>query len=266
MNFIDTVQFPTYVMPISAATQHIYENFQTVAERFQQDIRIFNIVSATGVIPISGNINDMVISISGAANQYYNLSTSAPYTSAGWVSISPVFGDLAYDNLTTTIYEFIGTSWEIIEQPGDIRIEAVGAPINGWLYCDAASYATSAYPNLFAKIGYTHGGSGGFFNVPDLQARVPIGQTIGAMNTDDIGRTLTTRTIGQRTGEEVHLLSIPEMPAHSHTYENIGGSATSVGGGGAFDNENLAFTDPTGSSQVHNNMQPSTVLAYFIRY
>lgn len=47
--------------------------------------------------------------------------------------------------------------------------------INPYLIKDGASYATSAYPNLFNVIGYTYGGSGANFNVPDERARMRVG-------------------------------------------------------------------------------------------
>jgi microcystin-dependent protein len=43
-----------------------------------------------------------------------------------------------------------------------------GAP-TGWLAADGASVSTATYAALFAAIGYTYGGSGGSFNLPDLR-------------------------------------------------------------------------------------------------
>jgi len=49
-------------------------------------------------------------------------------------------------------------------------ISAYGGPNipSGWLYCNGTSYGTGAFPALFGAIGYTWGGSGGNFNVPNL--------------------------------------------------------------------------------------------------
>ena len=38
----------------------------------------------------------------------------------------------------------------------------------GWLLCDGALVATTAYPRLFAVMGYSYGGSGANFNLPNL--------------------------------------------------------------------------------------------------
>jgi hypothetical protein len=39
----------------------------------------------------------------------------------------------------------------------------------GWMTCDGASLSTTAFSLLFSKIGYTYGGSGNTFRLPDLR-------------------------------------------------------------------------------------------------
>lgn len=41
----------------------------------------------------------------------------------------------------------------------------------GWLLCNGATLQTSQYPALFAAIGYTHGGSGSTFKLPDSRGQ-----------------------------------------------------------------------------------------------
>lgn len=79
----------------------------------------------------------------------------------------------------------------------------------GYLLCDGTSYPTATYPDLFAAIQYTYGGSGANFNVPDLRGRTPVGA--GA------GTGLTARTLGGTAGEERHTLITAELAAHNHT-------------------------------------------------
>ena len=38
-----------------------------------------------------------------------------------------------------------------------------------WLVCDGSLYSTTLFAELFAAIGYAHGGSGTEFRVPDLR-------------------------------------------------------------------------------------------------
>jgi microcystin-dependent protein len=53
-------------------------------------------------------------------------------------------------------------------------ISNISPPV-GLLLCNGATYATTDYPNLFAVIQYTYGGSGSSFNVPNFQSYFPIG-------------------------------------------------------------------------------------------
>lgn len=61
------------------------------------------------------------------------------------------------------------------------------------LLCDGSSKAVADYPYLFAVIGYTFGGSGAFFNVPNMVDRFPIGAGTKALGTTGGA---PTKTIG----------------------------------------------------------------------
>jgi len=77
---------------------------------------------------------------------------------------------------------------------------AATAP-TGFLLCDGTSYTTAGQAALFAVIGYSFGGSGANFNVPDLRGLYPrgllsVGETIGTK----VGTALTAsenRAVGQ---------------------------------------------------------------------
>jgi microcystin-dependent protein len=79
-------------------------------------------------------------------------------------------------------------------------------PPANWLLCNGASLATTGtYAALFAKIGYTFGGSGANFNLPDLRSRFPMG----------------AGTLGATGGEATHVLSAAEMPSHAHSITDV---------------------------------------------
>lgn len=85
----------------------------------------------------------------------------------------------------------------------------------GYLACDGTAYAQATYPALFAAIGTTWdtyrgvaAPGAGNFRVPDYrgQTTMGVGQAPG----------LSLRTLAQFVGEEGHILTTAEMPAHDH--------------------------------------------------
>jgi microcystin-dependent protein len=66
---------------------------------------------------------------------------------------------------------------------GEIIATGSVTPPQGFLYCNGQSVSVSQYQDLFNSIGYTYGGAGASFNVPDLRGvflRGAGSQTIGA--------------------------------------------------------------------------------------
>lgn len=76
---------------------------------------------------------------------------------------------------------------------------------DGWLKCDGSAYDVSKYIKLFTEIGFTFGGTGSNFNVPDLRGRGVIGAGSGTG--------LTTRVLAHIGGEEEHTLLATETPS-----------------------------------------------------
>lgn len=87
-----------------------------------------------------------------------------------------------------------------------------------WLLCDGTSYQTATYPNLFAIVGYTYGGSGANFNVPDLRGYFIRGF---GLNADATG----SGRLGVKQGDT--------LAGHTHTigltHYNAGSAAVSSG-------------------------------------
>lgn len=120
-----------------------------------------------------------------------------------------------------------GTKWAIVRLGNELTPSAsadktpAGAVIetastsatapDGWLFCDGGSYTTAGQPALFAEIGYTYGGSGANFNVPDMGGRV----RRGFIDSDPLG---LFDTVGVDAGIEILDLM------HNHSF----GSGTSV--------------------------------------
>lgn len=90
----------------------------------------------------------------------------------------------------------------------------------GWLTCDEKLHNVSEYPLLFQLIGYSYGGSGGQFGVPNLVGRVPLG--IGQ------GRNLSNYALAQTGGLEQVTIDSTTDPAHGHTIQASSAGATAA--------------------------------------
>jgi microcystin-dependent protein len=107
---------------------------------------------------------------------------------------------------------------------------------------------------------------------PDLRGRCVIGIGTGK---DALGKDLTTRSLGDKSGEEDHVLAIQELPAHSHGLSLFYEHARSFAGEEGSDKpvktscgnctQNHPRTDSTGSTSKHNNMPPFYVLSYIMK-
>ena len=108
-------------------------------------------------------------------------------------------------------------SWVTASAAHESGMIAVWAGTNasipaGWLLCDGASVATATYPDLFTALGYTYGGAGANFNLPDLVdvfVRGQATQTAATGGADSL--TLSTAQMPTHT----HVLSLTD-PGHTH--------------------------------------------------
>lgn len=89
----------------------------------------------------------------------------------------------------------------------------------GYLLCNGASVSTTTYAALFAIVGYTFGGSGASFTLPNYQNRMPI----GAGSTAALAATGGTADAVVVT--HTHTATVTD-PGHAHTGGNTGGAVT----------------------------------------
>ena len=167
-------------------------------------------------------------------------------------------------------------------------------PTDGkFLPCDGTERLKTQYPDLFAIIGNEYGtpSSSGYFKLPDLRGRVPLGSTLPAGVTD--GTTTCSFTLGGKNGKYRHTLTTQEIADHIHKatgdangeqYYSINDANTKPGSTDAFrhqgpDNPKDAQYWPYSGQvwgataaggqltvgQSHNNIQPYTVTNYIIK-
>jgi len=81
------------------------------------------------------------------------------------------------------------------------------------------------------------------------------------------GSGLQPRTLGATGGEESHILTLAEMPAHTHGYNHVAplDAGNMRRDGTDFHDGQAATTAPAGSGQSHNNMPPYYTLTYIMK-
>jgi microcystin-dependent protein len=100
-------------------------------------------------------------------------------------------------------------------------------------------------------------------STPDLRGRFIVGANT-TLQTATISSGLSTYNIGDYGGEELHTLTIEEMPAHTHKYQyliNSGGNGT----GNDWQTAQTTDTGSAGGSQPHNNLPPFYALVYIMK-
>jgi microcystin-dependent protein len=155
----------------------------------------------------------------------------------------------------------------------EIRIFAFNYAPRGWALCNGQLLPINQNQALFSLLGTTYGGNGQTtFALPDLRSRVPFHEGNGL-------------TLGERAGQEVHTLTLNEMPTHIHTLTGnnavVGNSANAsvvspIGSYWANNGKSIFSSSPpnsamspqtvssVGGSQAHENRQPYLVLNFCI--
>ena len=89
---------------------------------------------------------------------------------------------------------------------GAIMHHAGSNPPDGYLVCDGRSLITTSYPDLFAAIGYTYGGAGTSFSIPNL-----LGEFIRGW---DAGR-------GVDNGRNLGSFQAQDISGHQHYFNDV---------------------------------------------
>ncbi|QWF21824.1 tail fiber protein [Nocardioides sp. LMS-CY] len=149
----------------------------------------------------------------------------------------------------------------------EIRLMSFEFAPKGWALCNGQLLPINQNQALFSLLGTTFGGDGRTnFALPDYRGRTPI--HVGAGH-----------TLGERGGEVGHILSMGELPAHTH---RVRASNHAVPGATAPDGRylgraNNAYTagppsttlrpdtvTAVGGSQAHLNLQPFLTISFCI--
>jgi microcystin-dependent protein len=243
-------------------------------------------VASAGAFPTSGNfrirIDGEILTVTAVSGATFTVSRATEVCAGVQAAAAHSAGATVEHVLTAASVVLAGASFP----SGMLMPYAASGTPSGWLTCDGSAVSRSTYSALFTAIGTTWGAGNGSttFNVPDLQDRVVIGTSPGSLS----GNRPTARTLAQTGGEETHVLSVAELPAHNHGINDPGhfhlspdssyfltanGSSVSSGSGPGGDAGNTCTSTATtgittnnaGSGTAHNTMQPFAVVQWLIK-
>jgi len=153
-----------------------------------------------------------------------------------------------------------------------ILFAGAGVPA-GYLVCDGSLQLVATYPALQAVIGYTFGGAGPNFALPDLRGRVPVGPDPAGVHMPG-----ELPVVGTAGGLDAVALTAAQsgLPAHTHTAGYwgalTGGSGqtfqplTATGSGVGANGLPVSGTaGPTNAAQSHGNVQPFLCAQWLIK-
>jgi len=155
--------------------------------------------------------------------------------------------------------------------PGEIKLWGGNALPNlskygKWVWADGTAYSAVTYPDAAANIAtewktaYGQADPGaGMFRVPDLRGLTPVGldQMPGGTRANRITRAVAI-IVASKTGEETHIVSVAEMPSHSHVVNSH--SHTGNTGTVSADHAHYTSGQTAGRSAAHNHDTIGTVV------
>lgn len=184
------------------------------------------------------------------------------------------FGAVTPEEAAAAAQQMIFRMWDIPCMLGATFPYVTDVPPYGCLPCDGSVYNRVDYPQLYAALNPIFIIDADTFETPDLR-----GRTVLSSGT---GTGLSPRDVGDKGGEETHVLDVAEMPTHSHsdtghthftpiptflavepgeapTYTPLG-----VPVGGQTSAPGFASLTSTGGDGAHENMPPFLALPYCI--
>ena len=241
------------------------------------------VVNANATTPANIQGASIIIGNTGVSGTYFGITLSPPNTGALTASY-PLYlpstpASTSYLTLDSTGVIAAATpvsslSAQLVPTGGVIAFAGNTAPV-GFLICNGSSALVSVYPALFSVIGYSYGGSGANFNLPNLVNSAPFG--IG--NRFTIGQTggyvdPSLNTLASHT----HAATVTD-PGHTHlltVYQVSDGSpfvaqALDSSSGVANELTSRSFTgisvtnSSVGNSTTYGNMPPFLGMNYIIK-
>ena len=110
--------------------------------------------------------------LTGPMGETGPLGMTGPLGPTGLTGITGMTGTIGHTGITgmTGFTGPLGPTGTSGVPVGAVTAYAGSSVPSGWLLCNGFTYSTATYPDLYSAIGYTYGGSGSSFRVPNLLA------------------------------------------------------------------------------------------------
>jgi microcystin-dependent protein len=162
--------------------------------------------------------------------------------------------------------------------PGEVKLWPGGvlpllATYGKWVWADGAVYVSATYPLAASHIATewkTFAGAsdpgGSNFRVPDLRGVVPAGLDAmpGGARANRMTRSVAIVLAG-KSGEETHVVTVAEMPSHTHSGSTVlypGAGAPGGYDGGFLGGGAIGYA---GGGGAHENVQPTVFVPYIVK-
>jgi microcystin-dependent protein len=198
----------------SATTFRLQGDVETVENSFDGQtgggLKAFNISISNSII--SGKEQ---ITISQADDEFI-INRVTGDTGLKRISRSSLFGAISGLTPIGSIMPYAGTSEPV-----------------GWKFCNGQELSQGLYSTLFEIFGYAYGPeievTAGFFKVPDLRGRFPLGNLAmggsapSVTSPDNRTRGTNAQTLGAADGNDDVTISVDNLPEHQHDMKDPAG-------------------------------------------
>ena len=224
----------TYTLPVAAfipggliKSADDNSNFSDIATALTQSLATTGVSTMTGPVKgSSGSVATPAFTFAGG------LSTGFYLAGSNQIGIGTNGIQAATVNSDQSV-TFNGT---VSAAKGTVPIGAVmdfagSVAPSGWLLCFGQSLLTASYVALQAAIGYTYGGAGANFNLPDYRGRSSFGQdNMGGVAANRItvaGKNFDGTVLGGTQDNQNYTILTANLPAYTPT----GSVASTLNGG-----------------------------------
>jgi microcystin-dependent protein len=249
------LESPTFTGSVIAPNPEFTSNSGAVATtKFVQD----QVTALNTSIDLKSNINaptftgDAKAVTTAVTNETTSIATTAYVKNKVTNILGDYYNKTQVDTALTALNTNLSSDIDDVDEKATEALERSGLPVgsvayfagnavpSGWLKCNGAQISTIGYPSLFAAIGYTYGGQGNFFRLPDLRGEFLRGW--------DDGRGVdANRVFGSSQASQIQ--QHKHVAPYAETFGGSFGQTNNRGyqGSGRTDSDNLLYHTNDGS-------------------